>query len=142
MAKQKKQQNTQRIPPIQQIPSQKLRHHSNGKFKHTRDVSKPKMVTKTTKNSLIQTTKHDKIQIKMVWEKIHTNRQILSLKPKMQQLRIPKKRPNTQNTKMDMPQMWKTPPQRHKRCKKHFKRRTTNNKSYNSVKKNIFSLNP
>ena len=66
MAKQEKQQNTKRIPPIQQIPSKKLRHHSNGKLKHSRNVSKQKMVTKTSKNKPIQTNKHDKIQIKMV----------------------------------------------------------------------------
>ena len=31
------------------------------------NVSKQKMVSKTTKNQPIQTTKHDKIQIQMVW---------------------------------------------------------------------------
>ena len=52
MAKPKKQQNTKRIPPIQQIPSKKLRHNRKGKFKHTRNVSKQKMVTQTSKKSV------------------------------------------------------------------------------------------
>lgn len=69
MAKQKKQQNTKRIPPIQQIPSKKIWYHNNGRFKHQRNVPKHQMVTKTTKNWIIQTTKHDKIQIRMVWRK-------------------------------------------------------------------------
>ena len=101
------------------------------------------MVTKTTKNWIIQTTKHDKIQIRMVWKNIHTNRQILSIKQKMQHLRIPKKQHNTQNTNMEMPHLRNTPPQRHQRSKKHLKRRTKNTKSYKHVKKKIFfSLNP
>ena len=142
MAKQKKQQNTKRIPPIQQIPRKKIWHHSHGKLKHQRNVSKLQMVTKTTKNRIIQTTKHDKIQIRMVWKNIHTNRQILSLKPKMQHLRIPKKRPNTQNTSMEMPHLRNTPPQRPQRSKKHLKRRTKNTKSNKCMKKIFFSPNP
>lgn len=96
------------------------------------------MVTKTTKNRIIQTTKHDKIQIRMVWKNIHTNRQILSIKPKMQHLRIPKKRPNTQNTSMEMPNLRNTPPQRPQRSKKHLKRRTKNTKSNKCMKKYFF----
>ena len=120
----------------------KIWYHNNGRFKHQRNVPKHQMVTKTTKNWIIQTTKHDKIQIRMVWKNIHTNRQILSIKQKMQHLRIPKKQPNTQNTSMEMPHLRNTPPQRHQRSKKHLKRRTKNTKSYKHVKKNIFSLNP
>ena len=97
------------------------------------------MVTKTTKNRIIQTTKYDKIQIRMVWKNIHTNRQILSIKPKMQHLWIPKKRPNTQNTSMEMPNLRNTPPQRPQRSKKHLKRRIKNTKPYNCVKKYFFT---
>ena len=50
-----------------------------------------KWSSKLQKNQLIQTTEHDKIQMRMVWKNIHTNRQILSIKQKMQHLRIPKK---------------------------------------------------
>ena len=74
----------------------------------------------------------------MVWKNIHTNRQILSLKPKMQHLRIPKKRPNTQNTSMEMPNLRNTPPQRPQRSKKHLKRRTKNTKSNKCMKKYFF----
>ena len=97
---------------------------------------------KLQKIGLYKLLKHDKIQIRMVWKNIHTNRQILSIKQKMQHLRIPKKRPNTQNTSMEMPNLRNTPPQRPQRSKKHLKRRTKNTKSYKHVKKNIFSLNP
>ena len=97
---------------------------------------------KLQKIGLYKLLKHDKIQIRMVWKNIHTNRQILSIKQKMQHLRIPKKQPNTQNTNMEMPHLRNTPPQRHQRSKKHLKRRTKNTKSYKHVKKNIFSLNP
>ena len=100
------------------------------------------MVTKTTKNRIIQTTKHDKIQIQMVWKNIHTNRQILSIKPKMQHLRIPKKQPNTQNTNMEMPNLRNTPPQRPQRSKKHLKRRTKNTKSNKCMKKIFFFTEP
>ena len=97
---------------------------------------------KLQKIGLYKLLKHDKIQIRMVWKNIHTNRQILSIKPKMQHLWIPKKRPNTQNTSMEMPNLRNIPPQRPQRSKKHLKRRTENTKSYKHVKKNIFSLNP
>lgn len=107
-----------------------------------RNVPKHQMVTKTTKNWIIQTTKHDKIQIRMVWKNIHTNRQILSIKQKMQHLRIPKKQPNTQNTSMEMPHLRNTPPQRHQRSKKHLKRRTKNTKSYKHVTKKYFFTEP
>ena len=80
------------------------------------------MGTKITKNRLIQTTANDKIQIRMVRKNIHTNRQVLSVQQKMQQMRIPEKRPNTRYTTMDMPIMPHTPQQRHKRSKKHTKR--------------------
>lgn len=46
---------------------------------------------KLQKIGLYKLLKHDKIQIRMVWKNIHTNRQILSIKQKMQHLRIPKK---------------------------------------------------
>lgn len=62
---------------------------------------------KLQKIGLYKLLKHDKIQIRMVWKNIHTNRQILSIKQKMQHLRIPKKQPNTQNTSMEMPHLRK-----------------------------------
>ena len=93
---------------------------------------------KLQKIGLYKLLKHDKIQIRMVWKNIHTNRQILSIKQKMQHLRIPKKQPNTQNTSMEMPHLRNTPPQRHQRSKKHLKRRTKNTKSYKHVKKIFF----
>ena len=34
------------------------------------------MISKVTKNQPSTTSKHDKIQIRMVWKNIHTNRQI------------------------------------------------------------------
>ena len=67
MDKQEKQQNKKRIPPIQHIPGEIIRHHRNGRLKHQRNVSKQKMGTKTTTNKPIQTIKHDKIQMRMVW---------------------------------------------------------------------------
>ena len=63
----------------------------------------------------------------MVRQRIHTNRPILPIKPKMQQLRIPIHEPNTRNPQMDMSKMQNNTPQRHKRRKKHPKRRKKNN---------------
>ena len=42
MDKKKKQQNTKRIPPIQQISNYKIRHNSNGRFKYSRKCLKIK----------------------------------------------------------------------------------------------------
>ena len=50
-----------------------------------------------------------------------------------------KKRPNTQNTSMEMPNLRNTPPQRPQRSKKHLKRRTKNTKSNKCMKKIFFS---
>ena len=80
------------------------------------------MGIKTTKNKPIQTSKHDKIQIRMVRKNIHTNRQILPIHKNMQQLRISKKQHDTRHSPMDMPIMRHTPQQGHKRRKKHTKR--------------------
>ncbi len=127
MDKPKKQQTTKRIPPIKQIPSKNIGHNLNGKPKHQRNVSKQKMVIQITKNKPIQTRTNDKIQSQMVREKIHTNKQIFPIQPKMQQLRIPKKEPKTKTSRMDMSKMWNKTPQRHQRSKKHIKRRNQNN---------------
>ena len=126
MARQEKQQNTKRLPPTKQIPSRKIRHNRNGKPEYKRNVSKPKMGTKTTKNKPIQTGKYVKIQIRMVWENIHTNRQILSVYKNMQHLRISKRQHNSRHSPMDMPIMRITPPQRHQRSNTHTKRSNKN----------------
>ena len=49
-----------------------------------------------------------------------------------------KKRPNTQNTSMEMPNLRNIPPQRPQRSKKHLKRRTKNTKSNKCMKKYFF----
>ena len=92
------------------------------------------MGAKTTKNRPIQTSKYDKIQIRMVWKNIYTNRQILSINKNMQQLRISKKQHDTRHSPMDMPIMRHTQPQRHKRRKKHPKRRKKNNQKLLKLK--------
>ena len=84
------------------------------------------MGTKTTKNKPIQTRKHDRLQIPMVRKNIHTNRQILSIHKNLPQMRISKKQPNTRHSRMDMPIMRHTPPQRHQRSNKHTKRSNKN----------------
>lgn len=91
------------------------------------------MGTKITKNKPTQTTGNDKIQITMVWKKIHTNTKILPIQPTMQHLRIQKTQPNIRHKKMDMSSLWNNPPQRHKRSKKHT---TKSNKKY-IIKKKI-----
>ena len=63
----------------------------------------------------------------MVWQRIHTNRPILPIKSKMQQLRIPIHEPNTRNSQLDMSKMQNNTPPRRKRRKKHPKRRKKNN---------------
>jgi putative transposase len=86
-----------------------------------------KMVTKTTKNRIIQTNTYDKIQSRMVRKRLHTNRPILSINKKMPQLPTHTTRKHaTRNTRMDMSKMWKTPPQRPKCSHKHKKRRNRN----------------
>ena len=70
----------------------------------------------------------------MVRQKIHTNRPILPIKPKMQQLRIPIHRPNTRNPQMDLPKMQNNTPQRHKRRKKYPQRRKKNNQKLLKLK--------
>ena len=64
----------------------------------------------------------------MVRQKIHTNRPILSIKPKMQQMPIPIHRPDIRNAQLDLPKMQNKTPQRHKRSKKHPQRRKKNNR--------------
>ena len=49
-----------------------------------------------------------------------------------------KKRPNTQNTSMGMPNLRNIPPQRPQRSKKHLKRRTKITKSNKCMKKYFF----
>ena len=80
---------------------------------------------KLQKNRFIQITEHDKIQMRMVQKNIHTKRQILPIKQKMQHLRISKKRSNTEYKRMDLPNLQHTPSQRHQCCKKHTKKSTT-----------------
>ena len=80
------------------------------------------MGTKITKNKLIQTNKHDKIQSRMVQKNIHTNQQILPFQPTMPQLRISKKRPHTRHQTMEMPCMRTNTSQRHKRSNKYSAR--------------------
>ena len=45
-----------------------------------------KVVSKITKNQPSTTSKHDKIQITMVWKNIHTNRQIFPINTNMQHM--------------------------------------------------------
>ena len=68
------------------------------------------------------------IKYKSEWYKnIHTNRPILSVQPTMQQMQIPKTRPNTQHMRMDLSSMQNKTQQRPQCRKKHTKKGITRN---------------
>ena len=89
-------------------------------------VPKQKMDTQITKNQPIQTNQHDTLQSTMVRQTIHSNRPLFPINKKMPQLRTHTRKNTTKHTRMDMPQMQKTPPQRHQRRNKYKKRRFKN----------------
>ena len=66
--------------------SQKIRHIYPMENLNIAGMFKQKVVSKVTKNQPSTTSKHDKIQIKMVWKNIHTNRQIFPINTNMQHM--------------------------------------------------------
>ena len=76
------------------------------------------------------------IKYKSEWYKnIHTNRPILSVQPTMQRMRIPKTRPNTRHTRMDLPSMQNKTQQRPQCRKKYTKKGITRN-----IKKELYIM--
>ena len=104
----KKQPHKRCIPQIKPLHSKKLRHNLHGKPRHKRNIPKYRFKLTPTKHIMEKTSRHDKIQMRVVWKKIHPNKQMVSFKQKLQPMRILLQRLRRQK-RMDMSTLPNTP---------------------------------
>lgn len=104
----KKQPHKRCISQIKPLHSKKLRYNQHGKPRHQRTIPKYGFKFQPTKYSLEKTCRHDKIQMRVVWKKIHPNKSMVSFKQKLQPMRILQQRLRRQK-RMDMSTLPNTP---------------------------------
>ena len=104
----KKQPHKRCIPQIKPLHSKKLRHNLHGEPRHQRTIPKYRFKLTPTKHIMEKTSRNDKIQMRVVWKKIHPNKQMVSFKQNLQPMRILLQRLRRQK-RMDMPTLPNTP---------------------------------
>ena len=93
MDRPKKEQNKRPLPQNNHKNRKKIRHNHTRRPKHKRNVPKPTLQPKITKNRMEKICRNAQIQSRNIRKNTKTNQQMVPIKQNMQQLRILQQRP-------------------------------------------------